>query len=115
MDSRKLMLLLSACMSLLLLSSCLGVAIRDNEFCADEGAIGASCFHMLSDSPRDLLKPAWDHERFGMICETTDVFTNLKSAVESLCQNSGQCNYEQQKAVIGFFSKIDKVKAKVKK
>lgn len=113
MISKRLTQLSFACV-LLLQSSCT-VAIKDNEFCADEGAIGSSCFHMLSDSSRDLLKPAWDHERFGMICETTDVFTNLKSAIEALCQNSGQCSYEQKQQMINFFSKIDKLKAKVRK
>lgn len=94
-----------------LLESCT-VKINDSEFCADLGALGATCFHLLSSTSRDIKKADWDKLRFGQICETTDVFANLKAAVESLCQNSGNCTFEQQQAASAFFAKVESVKSK---
>ncbi len=89
-----------------LLLSCT-VPVKNNEFCADMGVDGAACFHTLSKDSRDLKKADWDKARFGMICESTDVFANIKDIIDTLCQNSGQCTYEQQQAEAQFFDKLN--------
>lgn len=112
LSSKKSMLLLFVCG--LLLSACT-VKINDSEFCADIGSLGATCFQLLSDHRRDISKAQWDKLRFGQICETPDVFANLKSAIESLCQNTNNCTYEQKEQVAQFFTKVESIKKKAKK
>lgn len=111
----KLATLILCGFGLLMLLSCTGIAIKDNEFIADAGKAGAYAFHSLSDKQRDLTKEQWDKERFGMICETTDVFTNLKEAIEALCQTTNACTYEQQQMVSEFYSKVQKTAKKASK
>ncbi len=79
------------------------------------GAEGASCFHTLSDEQRDVAKADWDKERFGQICETTDVFTNWKTAIDQLCQKTGACTYDQKKGLEDFYSRVQKAALKAKK
>ncbi len=89
------------------LSSCT-VPIKDNRFYADAGPDGAFWFQSLSDDHGKLSKTDWDKQRFGMICEKTDVFANLKESIDTLCQNSNSCTYEQKQAVSKFYSKVQK-------
>ena len=79
------------------------MAIKDNRFYADAGSDGAFWFQSLSKDQGKLSKQDWDKLRFGMICEGTDVFANLKEAVDTLCQNTGACNYEMQQKEKEFF------------
>lgn len=113
MKSKRLMLILFTCG--LLLEACT-VKVQDSEFCADLGALGATCFHLLSSAHRDLSPAQWQKIRFGQLCETADAFANLKAVIETLCQNSaGSCTYEQKQQVDSFFQKLDSAKNKVRK
>lgn len=102
-----MVVILYALALLLLLNACSEVTIRDNEVCADAGAQGCLCFHTLSDASRDLNRAQCDAEEFGKVFMSTDSFTNLKTAIDVLCQNhQEQCTYEQKKALEKFYSKI---------
>jgi hypothetical protein len=58
------------------------------------GQRGASCFHTISPSERDLNKEEWDRERFGMVCTKSENFSSWQKAILKLCDTSNICNYE---------------------
>lgn len=90
-----------------LLASCGHQAIVDHEFCSDIGSQGAICFHTLTEASRDIPKDQWDDERFGQICEKSDVFADWKSVIEKLCSVSKDCDYP---GIEAFFKRVDKIK-----
>jgi hypothetical protein len=92
-------------LSVFALSACARVHIRDGEWCGDMGDVGASCFHTLTDATRDLDKPSWDAERFGMLCTKAENFAELKKAVLKLCKLSRDCTFDDVQAVQNFFDK----------
>lgn len=94
--------------ALALLSLSCTVPIKNNRFYADAGPDGAFWFQSLSKGQGKLSKADWDKQRFGMICENTEVFANLKEAVDTLCQNTNACTYEQIQAETQFYQKIIK-------
>ncbi len=80
------------------LTSCASVHLKDAEWCADAGELGASCFNTLSDGGRDLDKAAWDTLRFGQVCTEAASFANWKAALLKFCRSTGACTYEVKKA-----------------
>lgn len=92
--------------------SCGQVKIKDHEFFVDEGIGGASSFHSLIADQSDLDKESWDKMRFGMICESTDVFTDLKKTIEDFCVMTKQCTYEQKAQLTGFVNKMELARSK---
>ncbi len=89
----------------LLLSGCT-IPLKDNRFYADAGPDGAYWFQSLSKGQGHLEKISWDVIRPGMICESTAVFANLKEVIETLCQNTNECTYDQLAQEKVFFSKV---------
>lgn len=60
------------------------------------GESGASCFHTLSATTRDIAKPDWDKERVGKICTAAESFANLKASILKLCKlPASHCTMEQ--------------------
>lgn len=96
----------------MVLHNCATVAIHDEEFCGDAGPDGASCFHFLTTDSRDIPKQAWDVMREGMICESTQAFSDWKADIEKLCSISHRCTYDQQKQLEVFFSRVEIFKEK---
>lgn len=92
----------------LLLSGCLKVVIPDTEWCGDMGQDGAYCVHTLNDTTRQVPKAAWDQERFGMLCTTSDTFASWKAALEKLCRDS-RCSFETKKEMASFFEKAERL------
>lgn len=93
---------------LLNLNSCARVKIKDAEWCADAGSIGASCFHTLSEQTRDIEKEAWDEERFGMICTKSENFAEWKKSILQLCKMAGKrCTYDIKRNIIRFNEKVE--------
>lgn len=88
--------------------SCTKVHIDDIEFCGDMGPDGATCFHTLTDQPRDLTKEAWDSERFGQFCTKSEGFASLKKALEQLCHVSKDCDYKSKAQMTAFFERVQK-------
>lgn len=80
-----------------LITSCASVDVPDQEWCADLGADGASCFHTLSDAQRDIPKAQWDTERVGMLVTQSDNFAALKAIVLKLCGKTKLCKYDDVK------------------
>lgn len=102
------------------LLSCGHVTIKDGEDCADAGHFGASCFHELSDSTRDIPKEEWDVEsvssdhRYGMVCTSAENFADKKAALETLCQNTKLCDYQTKQLFEQFFLRVEKIQNKIK-
>lgn len=76
------------------------------------GDDGAVCFHTLKTDTREIEKPAWDVERFGMICTTAQTFAEWKATIEKLCSASKRCDYEQLQIVNQFFLNLDTITEK---
>lgn len=77
------------------------------------GSAGASCFHTLSDSSRDLTKEEWDQERFGMICSKASTFAEWKASILKLCQMSKRCSYDVKKKLIKFGDHVEEYQLKI--
>lgn len=92
------------------LTSCAEVKIHDGEWCGDIGASGASCFHTISTSARDLTKEQWDLERFGWLCTSPQSFAEWKTALLKLCDYSDICTYEEIKVLEALEVKLQRVK-----
>lgn len=92
---------------ILLLASCTNVQIKDGEVCANAPDGSASCFHMFSDSSRDLSKEEWDELRVGWLSQSPELYANIESALESECQTHHDCSYEVDKQVRNFFLKLN--------
>jgi hypothetical protein len=71
------------------------VKLIDVEACGDKGSLGAHCKSDLSGKTRDIPKEAWDQARFGQICFTSAGVENRLTALETLCQQTKRCDYEQ--------------------
>lgn len=98
------------CVILLGLTSCARVAIKDAEWCADQGDFGAQCFNTISDKERYIEKEAWDEIRFGMLCTSSDSFANWKAAIKKLCSvNKNLCTYEEVETLEKLDQKFSKV------
>lgn len=82
------------------------VALKNNRFYADAGPAGAFYFDSFDKVTGQLNYLQWSTMRQGMICESTDVFTNLKDVVQALCNNTHSCSYDQQQNEDQFMSKI---------
>lgn len=86
--------------------------VADAEFCGDMGADGATCVHFLSTDTRDIEKAAWDAERVGMLCTSSTNFANWKTAIEQLCHETKDCDFQTKVAVATFFRKVELVQAR---
>lgn len=73
------------------------------------GEFGATCAHTLTTDTRDLDKATWDQIRFGMVCESSDSFSDWKAVIEKLCSISGRCSYEEKQQVQNFFLRMNKI------
>lgn len=65
------------------------------------GAQGATCFHTLAKDTRDLTLEQWDTVRFGQVCTDATNFASNKAALEKLCKETKNCNYEQVATFLG--------------
>lgn len=86
---------------------CASVQIKDEEFCGDQGELGATCFHTLTDETRDLSKADWDALRFGQVCSSAQTFADWKASILKLCKVSKACTYEQKKLLNQFMAHIE--------
>lgn len=87
---------------------CTKISINDAEVCGDMGKKGAACFRMLSDASRDVAKPQWDTERFGMLCTKSDNFANWKASILKLCDETKLCSFEVKQKIEAFAQKVEK-------
>lgn len=93
-------------LSILSLTSCTKVVIKDGEWCGDMGSLGASCFHTLSDDSRDIDKDSWDKERFGMVCTQSENFADWKANLLKLCKETKMCSMDVLKKIDAFDGRI---------
>lgn len=91
----------------LALASCGHVEIRDSEWCADLGALGASCVHMLTDEKRRIEKDDWDAERLGQMCTKSESFSGWKAAIMKLCKQTRMCTYEDKRMLNAFIERVE--------
>lgn len=81
------------------LSGCTKVPIKNEEFCADKGRLGAVCNWTNGGPTTQLTKPEWDQKRFGMACTEVESITRLLGVIRKLCFDSGRCTYEEYKSL----------------
>lgn len=109
MQKSKNLRILFAILSALSLSGCGSVTIKNAEWCADMGELGASCFHTVSDDARELSKEEWDALRFGQVCTGPDNFANWKAAILKFCSRTKICSFDFKKKVIQFTDKMNRM------
>lgn len=90
------------------------VKVSDRTWYADAGNLGAAEFHTLSDKTRDISKPEWDKIRFGLFCTSSDTFTEMKINEETLCEETGRCDYEMRQIVNDFYERMMAHKRRIK-
>lgn len=103
-------LLISLCVSVTS-AGCGTVKVYDREVCGDLGSAGARCTHTLVDKVRDVPKAQWDRERVGMLCMSSQAYSDAESAVEQLCAVY-QCDYQTRESLRAAFSRVRKLKNK---
>lgn len=81
--------------------------ISDSEWCGDKGALGASCFHTLSDEARDLDKDEWDELRFGQVCTPSATLAEWKAAILKLCKATRACSFQERRLLRRLGEKLD--------
>lgn len=96
------------------LSGCNSIPIKNQEWCGDEGELGAECFNTLTADTRDLSPADWEQVRFGQVCTNTDNFADIKAALEKLCSKTGNCAYELKKKATAFMNNVNKIKARTR-
>lgn len=90
------------------LESCAKVKIKDHEFCADAGELGASCFYTRSNQTRRIPLHEWEEQRIGMICSHANTFADWKATILKLCRLAGRrCTYQAWREVVEFHDKIE--------
>ncbi len=93
------------------LFSCSSVKIYDDDWCADAGKFGASCFSALGNREYDLNKYEWDKRRLGQVCSATVKpglgYSHIKSALVKLCADTNVCSPEQKAAIEDIGKKIE--------
>lgn len=93
------------------LSGCVTpVPVKDHIFYGDQGSLGATYFHFLTDETGDLSRTDWDNLRFGYICEDAETFADWKTIIEQLCSDSGDCDWQTQQALDKIFAKVEAIK-----
>lgn len=89
------------------MASCSRVTIHNTQWWGDEGTLGAESFDTLDPSQSHLDKIPWDKLRLGMICGTAAAFAELKREVETFCNNTNECDYQTQQAMVAFFNRAE--------
>ncbi len=95
-------------------TSCSHITIPDAEYCGDKGALGAACFHTLSDQSRQLTQVEWDSERFGQLCSSAETFAEQKKIILKLCKVTKACSYQEKQLLEKFGAKIARFQSSVK-
>lgn len=88
--------------AILSFSSCGSVKIKDSEFCADKGRMGAVCYTLISGTERRIPIDEWERMQLGRISGDVEAFADLKKAVIKLCNITANCSYEEKKTISGF-------------
>ena len=98
------------------LTGCDTVTIQDVEVCGDLGQFGAHCAMTLTDGQRDIPKKAWDKERLGMLCLTSQSFNDTETVIDQFCAAyPGTCSYETQVQLHESLVRVQSVIKKQKK
>lgn len=72
------------------------------------GALGASCFHTLSDENRRIDKEPWDLERVGLVCGKAEAFADWKKAILKLCKKTKACTFEEKRMLKKFIARMER-------
>lgn len=94
------------------ISSCGRIEIKNTEWCADQGELGATCFNTLNDNKRRVTPTLWDKERFGYLCTSPSDFAEIKKIIKKLCSKTKKCTDEDKKRIDVFFDQAQKSRKK---
>ena len=82
---------------LVVLSSCVHIAVYDKLVCGDLGADGAHCNYTLHSEKIDIPKQRWDEKRFGWMCMSSESFNDTETAMDQLCNGNNKCKFKNKK------------------
>jgi len=96
--------------SLLLLSACGTVKLKDGQACADLGPRGgATCDNVFTDKPIDHTPAEWDRLRIGRISIPASLYANWKKALLKFCKDTGRCKIEEEEAIEEMGKKLNRL------
>lgn len=95
--------------------SCGHITVFDREFCGDLGPEGAHCAHTLINKKRDIAKAQWDKERIGMLCTSSQAFTDGETAIDQFCTAYNICDFETRESLRRAFVRIHGVQKRAHK
>lgn len=100
--------------SLISLTSCRTIELRDQEWCGDKSHLGARCSHTYSNVVRDVPKAQWDRERVGMVCSRAENFAENMAIIKKLCSETKKCTRKQINALQNFTDDLDEYELEVR-
>jgi len=91
-------------------SSCnfVKIKIKNQEWCADKGKLGAVCFNTLNSNSRTITKKDWDAQSFGRLSTDAQTFADIKATLINLCKTTKRCSYEVEQLVLNFTNQVEK-------
>lgn len=91
------------------LTSCGHITVYDREVCGDLGAAGAHCAHTLTDKKRDISKLAWDRQRVGMLCMSSQAYTDAETAIDQFCNIYPVCDFKTREELRAALARVKHV------
>ena len=85
------MRLISLCVLVVILCSCGGYTVPNEEGCLQKTRGTARCKHFFTDGVRELSKAEWDLEKLGTICYKPQSVGNILFFIEKVCNQSQNC------------------------
>lgn len=93
----------------LLLSACQQVQIKDETIYGLKGPLGVRVAHTLSSTTATLTPAQWNAISFGMVCENSTAWADIKQAQEQACQQCNCCTAEVQAQFDRVFGAVDRL------
>jgi hypothetical protein len=75
---------------------CATYKVYNKEVCGDLGPYGAHCNQTLKEKTRDIPKAQWDKDRVGMLCMSSQGFTDTETVIEQMCAENPKCTYHER-------------------
>lgn len=76
------------------------VNLKNIQFCADKGKLGAVCayWHNAKGTKKRIKKSDWDQKRIGMFCTSPEGLGEINAMIEKFCQ-SRECRIQTEELI----------------
>jgi len=80
------------------LSGCSSITVYNRRVYGDLGKYGAHWAETLTDKKGDLTKEEWDKVRVGMLCMSSEAYTDAETAIDQACVQLN-CDYKTRESL----------------